>query len=103
MNIGEPPVNAVVEESQLLVVDAKLVQDGRVNVVQMRLVFHCFEAEFVGGAVTGSRGVKKLERAICYGILSSCRRVSKVISAAGSLLRYPPARTGFQRLGRLRN
>ena len=50
-----------------------------------------------------TRGVKKLERAICYCILSSCRRVSQVISAAGSLLRYPPARTGFQRLGRLRN
>ena len=49
------------------------------------------------------RGVKKLERAICYCILSSCKRLSKVISAAGSLLRYPPARTGFQRLGRLRN
>ena len=50
-----------------------------------------------------SRGVKELERAICYCILSSCKRVSKVISAEGSLLRYPPARTGFQRLGRLRN
>src|SRR5271165_5970323 len=51
VNVGEAVVAAGVAKGQPLVVEAHHVQDGRVQVVDVNLVFHGMPTEFVGGAV----------------------------------------------------
>src|SRR5206468_3210229 len=50
-HIGEAEVAAGVAVSQLLVIEAEQVQQGRVQVVHVDLVLHGVVAELVGGAV----------------------------------------------------
>jgi hypothetical protein len=51
MNIGEPKIAAAVAVRELLVVQAELVQDRRVQVVDMDTVFDRVHAELIGRAV----------------------------------------------------
>src|SRR5215470_10013440 len=51
VDIGQAAVDAVVADGQLLVIDAEQVQDGRVQVVAVRLALGGLVAELVAGAV----------------------------------------------------
>ena len=51
VNIGEPEVAAGVAVSEFSVIEAELIQDGRVEVVDVDFVFDGLEAEVVRGAV----------------------------------------------------
>ena len=51
MDVSKPEVAAGVAESQLGVVEAELIEDGGVEVVDADFVFDGFEAEIVGGSV----------------------------------------------------
>lgn len=55
MNIGEPKVAALAAESEAFVVNTKLVQDGRVKVVDMDLVLDRVIAKLIGGSVCQTR------------------------------------------------
>jgi len=55
MNIGEPKVAALAAESEAFVVDAKLVQDGRMKVMNMDLVLDGVIAKFIGSTIGQSR------------------------------------------------
>ena len=51
MDIGEPEMPALEFEGELLVVDAELVQDGSLEVVDVDMVLGDVEADVVGGPV----------------------------------------------------
>src|SRR4051812_48976758 len=51
MDIGEAEITALRTERQLLMVESQQVQDCRLQVVHMHLVFGDAEAEFVGFAI----------------------------------------------------
>ena len=51
VHIGEPPLEAVVEDAEVFVVEAEEVEQGGVEVVEGVNVFHGLESEFVGGAM----------------------------------------------------
>ena len=52
VDVGEAVVAALVTESQLFVIDAKEVEAGGMEVVDVDQVLGDTEAEFVGGAVS---------------------------------------------------
>src|SRR6266542_4336017 len=51
VNIGQPKIPARVAVSELFVVKAEQMQERRVQIVDVNLVFDRLESEFIGGAV----------------------------------------------------
>lgn len=51
MDVGEAEVAAGVTVGETGVVEAELIEDGRVEVVHVDLILNGFETEIVGGAV----------------------------------------------------
>ena len=68
MDISEPIIAARVTISELFVVDAKQVQDGGVNVMDMHFIHGCLESKFialsVGGATTCSTSCEEHAKAM---------------------------------------
>ena len=51
MHVCQAKVTATMPVGQLLVIDSKLMQDGRPNIIDLALVLHCVVAEFIGCTV----------------------------------------------------
>jgi hypothetical protein len=51
MNVGQPTVNAVLPNGQLLVIDPKQMKDRGMQVVTPRLALDCLIAPIIAGAI----------------------------------------------------
>ena len=54
MHVGQTSLNAVVIETQSLMIESQQVQRGRVQIIRVTRMFSRFEAERIAGAVTGA-------------------------------------------------
>src|SRR5437762_1200457 len=51
VNVGEPEIATGMAEGEFFVIETKQLENRRVKIVNVDLVFHRLKAEFVGGAV----------------------------------------------------